>query len=62
MVGATGAIGAVAAELLAEDVPQVVLIGKRFDWLAEIKARCEKAGAKVSVTNDLNLLRQADPV
>ena len=62
VVGATGAIGAVAAELLAEDVPQVVLIGKRFDRLAEVKARCEKAGAQVSVTNDLNLLRQADLV
>jgi len=38
------------------------LIGKRFDRLAEVKARCEKAGAQVSVTNDLNLLRQADLV
>ena len=62
VVGATGAIGAVAAELLAEDVPHIVLIGKRLDRLAEVKARCEKAGAEVQVTNDLDLLRQADLV
>jgi fatty aldehyde-generating acyl-ACP reductase len=62
VVGATGAIGAVAAEILAEDVRQVILIGKRFDRLAEVKARCEHAGAEVVTTNDLNLLRQADLV
>jgi predicted amino acid dehydrogenase len=62
VVGATGAIGAVAAELLAEDVPHIFLIGKRLDRLAEVKARCEKAGAEVQMTNDLDLLRQADLV
>ncbi len=62
VVGATGAIGTVAAELLAEDVRHIVLIGKRFDRLAEVKARCEKAGAQVLVTNDLNTLCQADLV
>jgi predicted amino acid dehydrogenase len=62
VVGATGAIGAVAAEMLAEDVPHIVLIGKRFDRLAEVKARCEKVGANVLVTNDLNTLSQADLV
>ncbi len=62
VVGATGAIGAVAAEMLAEAVPHIVLIGKRLDRLAEVKARCENAGAEVLVTNDLNKLRQADLV
>ncbi len=62
VVGATGAIGAVAAELLAEDVPHIVLIGKRFDRLAEVKAQCEKVGAQVLVTNDLKMLSQADLV
>jgi fatty aldehyde-generating acyl-ACP reductase len=62
VVGATGAIGAIAAELLAEDVPHIVLIGKRFDRLAEVKTRCEKAGAEVLVTDDLDLLRRADLV
>jgi fatty aldehyde-generating acyl-ACP reductase len=62
IVGATGAIGTVAAELLAEDVTHIVLIGKRFDRLAEVKARCEKVGAEVLVTADLNALRKADLV
>jgi predicted amino acid dehydrogenase len=62
VVGATGAIGAVAAEMLAEDVPHIVLIGKRFDRLGEVKARCEKDGAEVLVTADLTALRQADLV
>ncbi len=68
VVGATGAIGAVAAEILAEDIPHIVLIGKRFDRLAEVKARCEKVGgeksalAEVLVTADLDTLRQADLV
>jgi predicted amino acid dehydrogenase len=50
VVGATGAIEAVAAEMLAEDVPHIVLIGKRFDRLAEVKAQCEKVGADVMIT------------
>jgi fatty aldehyde-generating acyl-ACP reductase len=62
VVGATGAIGAVAAEILAEDIPHIVLIGKRFDRLAEVKVRCENVGAEVLVTDDLNTLRQADLV
>jgi predicted amino acid dehydrogenase len=62
VVGATGAIGSVAAQVLAEDVPQIVLIGKRRERLLEVKARCEQAGAEVVLTDDLNLLRQADLV
>jgi predicted amino acid dehydrogenase len=62
VVGATGAIGAVASEILAEDIPHIVLIGKRFDRLAEVKARCEQTGAEVLVTDDLNTLRRADLV
>jgi predicted amino acid dehydrogenase len=62
VVGATGAIGAVASELLAEDVPNIALIGKRFDRLAEVKARCEAAGAEVQITSDLKVLLQADMI
>ena len=62
VVGATGAIGAVAAEILAEDIPHIVLIGRRFDRLAEVEARCEKVGAEVLVTDNLDTLRQADLV
>jgi fatty aldehyde-generating acyl-ACP reductase len=62
VVGATGAIGAVAAEMLAEEVLHIILIGKRLDRLTEVKVRCEQVGAEVLVTNDLALLRQADLV
>lgn len=60
IVGATGSIGAVAAELLARDVPQIILIGRKADRLAQVKSRCEAAGAEVQVTADLNALRAAD--
>ena len=60
VVGATGAIGAVAAELLAKDVPQIVLIGRRADRLMAVRSRCEVAGAEVQITSDMNALRQAD--
>ena len=60
VVGATGAIGAVASELLAEEAPNIVLIGRRFDRLAQVKARCEAVGAEVQVSSDLSVLPQAD--
>jgi predicted amino acid dehydrogenase len=62
IVGATGAIGAVSAELLAQAVPQIILIGKRLDRLMQVKARCEAAGAEVQIATDLAALRQADLV
>ena len=64
VVGATGAIGAVAAELLARAVPHIILIGRPADRpanrLAQVKAKCEAAGAAAQVTSDLNALRAAD--
>jgi predicted amino acid dehydrogenase len=60
IVGATGSIGAVAAELLARDMPQIILIGRKADRLAQIKSKCEAAGAEVQVTSNLNALRAAD--
>ena len=62
IVGATGAIGAVSAELLAQAVPQIILIGRRPDKLAQVKARCEAAGAEVQISTDLAALHQADLV
>lgn len=62
VVGATGAIGAVSAELLARQVPQIILIGRRADRLAQVKARCEAAGAEVQVGSDVAAVRQADVI
>lgn len=62
IVGATGSIGAVSAEMLAHDVPQIILIGRKADRLAQVKSKCEAAGARVEVTPDLNALRRADVI
>ena len=62
VVGATGAICAVSAELLARDVPQLILIGRRPDRLAQIKARCEAAGAEVQISTEVAAIRHADVV
>lgn len=62
IVGATGAIGMVSAELLARSVPQIILIGRKPDRLMPVKLRCEAAGAEVQISTNLEALRQADLV
>jgi fatty aldehyde-generating acyl-ACP reductase len=67
IVGATGAIGSVCAELLAGDVPQMILIGRgglarhrRPERLRQIQARVEAAGAEAIIATETSVLRQAD--
>jgi predicted amino acid dehydrogenase len=67
IVGATGAIGSVCAELLAGDVPQMILIGRgglagdrRPERLRQVQARVEAAGAEAILTTEISALRQAD--
>lgn len=63
IIGATGAIGSVCVELLARDVGELILIGRRSDALALIKERAEAQGAtRVRIATDLELLAQADLV
>jgi len=62
VVGATGAIGSVSAELLARRAPQMILIGRRADRLGQVKARCEAAGAEVQLSTDVSAIRQADVI
>jgi fatty aldehyde-generating acyl-ACP reductase len=64
VVGASGAIGSVCAELLAEDMPQMILIGRPHsaERLKRVKDRVTRAGAKAVVTTEINALRQADLV
>jgi predicted amino acid dehydrogenase len=62
VVGATGAIGAVSAQLLARQAPRLILIGKRPERLAQVKAKCEAAGAQVRVSGDIADIRIADVV
>lgn len=63
VVGATGAIGSVCAELLARDVGELILIGRRPDALNLVQERLGGQGTGcVRVATDLDLLPQADLV
>lgn len=60
VVGATGTIGSVCAELLARDVGELWLIGRRQAALEAIRERCEGHKAHVHTAADLTPLNQAD--
>lgn len=62
VVGASGAIGSVCAELLAADVPEMILIGRRLERLTAVKERVEAAGARPRLTTDITALREADVI
>lgn len=60
IVGATGAIGSICAEILAPQVAQIILIGRREEKLAEVALKVKQAGCgQVQVSADMNLLQQA---
>lgn len=60
IVGATGAIGAVCAEMLACETKNLLLIGRRMDKLNEVADRARLAGqAQVTITDDINQLTEA---
>jgi predicted amino acid dehydrogenase len=60
VVGATGSIGSLCAELLAGRVKEMILIGRNAGRLQEIKNRVEAAGAlSVQATTDINELTKA---
>ncbi len=63
VVGATGTIGSVCAELLAEEVADLTLVGRRPDALEEVRERCQAgARARLHTSTDLDSLYQADLV
>ncbi len=63
VVGATGAIGSVCAQLLAPDVAEMILIGRSPERLEEIKALAEaRGGQRVRATTELDAIRQADVI
>jgi len=60
VVGATGAIGQVCAELLAEDVERLYLIGRRQDALEELRDRLKvHARAELVVSTSMDVLKEA---
>lgn len=57
VVGATGSIGRVCAELLAEDVAELWLIGRGQEKLEELRARLQGSGrAGLKVSTDMSAL------
>ncbi len=61
VVGATGTIGSVCAELLAADVAEMLLIGRRLNKLKEVAQRIKDRGCSTVVhSTDLDDIRQAD--
>jgi fatty aldehyde-generating acyl-ACP reductase len=51
VIGATGAIGSVCAELLAEDVAELILIGRREEALVPLRDRLQGPGKAVLHTS-----------
>jgi len=61
VVGATGAVGSVCAQLLARDVAEIVLVGRRLPRLEEVKACVQTVGgAHVSLATEIEAIREAD--
>ena len=60
VVGATGAIGQVCAEMLSDDVERLYLIGRRQDALEELRDRLKvQAGAEVIISTKMDVLAEA---
>ena len=60
VVGATGAIGQVCAELLADDVERLYLIGRKQEKLEELRDRLKvRARAELIVSTKMDVLSEA---
>src|SRR5512145_2330346 len=60
VVGATGAIGQVCAELLADDVERLYLIGRRQDALEELRDRLKvHARSELVISTKMDVLKEA---
>ncbi|MCP5094604.1 MAG: shikimate dehydrogenase [Chloroflexi bacterium] len=60
IVGATGAIGAVCAEMLAPQAHKLILIGRRIEKLQAVAKKSRMAGCKnVHVSSEIELLTSA---
>ncbi|MCS7011709.1 MAG: hypothetical protein N2049_01205 [Anaerolineales bacterium] len=60
VVGATGAIGRICAELLAADAGRLLLIGRREQALLELRERLLGQAHEVSLSVSMDILREAD--
>ncbi len=62
VVGATGVIGRVCAQILAREVAELILIGLRSTMLAEVHAQCSGHRARVRSGTELGAISKADLV
>jgi predicted amino acid dehydrogenase len=62
VVGATGAIGSVCAQMLARDVAELVLIGRRDEAIQAVREKCEGHAATVRAGTDMRLIYGANLV
>lgn len=60
VVGATGTIGSTCAEILAGDVAELILIGRREDALKEVYERCRDKHARVRYSTDIEAIYNSD--
>lgn len=61
VVGATGAIGSTAAELIARDVHKIWLIGRRSEALEAVRERIRsQSSAQVEISTAMSALAEAD--
>lgn len=60
VVGATGTIGSVCAEILARDVPDLTVIGRRAAALDAVRDRCAGQRALVTASTDISAVYRAD--
>jgi len=60
VVGATGAIGSVVAELLADQVTKLILIGRRADAVEAVREKCEGKRAQIVTSTDVNAMKEAE--
>ena len=60
IVGATGAIGSICAQLLAPESGRMILIGRRSQKLQEVAAAVRQQGCpKINITNNMDSLAKA---
>lgn len=62
VVGATGTIGSVCAEILADEVGELILVGRRPGALDAVRERCEGSLAQLRTSTAIDSIYQADLV
>jgi predicted amino acid dehydrogenase len=62
IVGAYGATGQACAQLLARQVPNMILVGRQLSSLEGVREKAETGGASISVATRLRAIHQADLV